>query len=79
MFDGTNQINDFTAQLMLGAANCIRVNPPFDETFAMDDCSAVPAMLAATERFMASDEWQRQSARINRLFGNRETDGMAQA
>lgn len=79
VFDGTSQINDFTAQLMLGADNYIRVNPPFEATFSMDDCSAVPAMLAATERFMASDEWQRQSARINRLFGNTEAGGMAQA
>jgi hypothetical protein len=36
----------------------------------MDDCGAVPEMLAATERFMATDEWRRQSARINELFGN---------
>jgi predicted acylesterase/phospholipase RssA len=70
VFDGTSQINDFTARLMLGADNYIRVNPSFDQTFSMDDCSAIPAMLAATERFMASDEWQRQSARIDELFGN---------
>jgi hypothetical protein len=35
----------------------------------MDDCGAIPAMLAATERFMATDEWRLQSARINDLFG----------
>ena len=64
---------------MLGADNYIRVNPPFDETFSMDDCSAIPAMLAATERFMATDEWQLQSTRINKLFGNRGAEGKAQA
>ena len=79
VFDGTSQINDFTARLMLGADNYIRVNPPFDETFSMDDCSAIPAMLAATERFMATDEWQLQSTRINELFGNRGAEGKAQA
>ena len=70
VFDGTSQINDFTSRLMLGAANYIRVNPELDQTFSMDDCGAIPGMLAATERFMATDEWQRQSARINELFGN---------
>jgi hypothetical protein len=79
VFDGTSQINDFTARLMLGPDNYIRVNPPFDETFSMDDCSAIPAMLAATERFMATDEWQLQSTRINKLFGNRGAEGKAQA
>jgi predicted acylesterase/phospholipase RssA len=79
VFDGTSQINDFTARLMLGPDNYIRVNPPFDETFSMDDCSAIPAMLAATERFMATDEWQRQSTRINELFGNWGAEGKAQA
>ena len=72
VFDGTSQINDFTARLMLGADNYIRVNPQFDEPFSMDDCSAIPAMLAATERFMATDAWQLQSTRISQLFGNRE-------
>lgn len=75
VFDGTSQINDFTARLMLGADNYIRVNPPFEETFSMDDCSAIPAMLAATERFMATDEWRLQSTRINQLFGNGGTEG----
>jgi hypothetical protein len=27
-------------------------------------------MLAATERFMATDEWRLQSTRINEMFGN---------
>jgi uncharacterized protein len=79
VFDGTSQINDFTARLMLGADNYIRVNPQFDEPFSMDDCSAIPAMLAATERFMATDEWQLQSTRIDKLFGNRGTEGKARA
>jgi hypothetical protein len=57
---------------MLGAANYIRVNPQLDETFSMDDCGAIPGMLAATDRFMATDEWRRQAARINELFGNSE-------
>ena len=70
VFDGTSQINDFTSRLMLGAANYIRVNPELDQTFSMDDCGAIPGMLAATERFMATDEWRRQSARINELFGS---------
>jgi hypothetical protein len=34
--------------------------------FSMDDCGAIPGMLAAT------DEWRRQAARINELFGNSE-------
>ena len=70
VFDGTSQINDFTSRLMLGAANYIRVNPELDQTFSMDDCGAIPGMLAATDRFMATDEWRRQSARINELFGS---------
>ena len=70
LFDGTSQINDFTARLMLGPDNYIRVNPELDQTFSMDDCGAIPGMLAATERFMATDEWRLQSTRINELFGN---------
>jgi predicted acylesterase/phospholipase RssA len=70
VFDGTSQINDFTSRLMLGTDNYIRVNPQLDQTFSMDDCSAIPGMLAATERFMATDEWRLQSTRINELFGN---------
>jgi hypothetical protein len=70
VFDGTSQINDFTSRLMLGAANYIRVNPELDQTFSMDDCGAIPGMLAATERFMATDEWRLQSTRINELFGS---------
>ena len=70
VFDGTSQINDFSSRLLLGADNYIRVNPQLDQTFSMDDCGAIPAMLAATERFMASDEWRLQSTRINELFGN---------
>ena len=69
LFDGTSQINDFTARLMLGADNYVRVNPELDQTFSMDDCGAIPGMLAETERFMATDEWRLQSARINELFG----------
>ena len=70
VFDGTSQINDFTSRLMLGTDNYIRVNPQLDQTFSMDDCGAIPGMLAATERFMATDEWRLQSTRINELFGN---------
>ena len=70
VFDGTSQINDFTSRLLLGTDNYIRVNPQLDQTFSMDDCSAIPGMLAETERFMATDEWRLQSARINELFGN---------
>ena len=70
VFDGTSQINDFTSRLMLGTDNYIRVNPHLDQTFSMDDCGAIPGMLAATERFMATDEWRLQSTRINELFGN---------
>lgn len=70
VFDGTSQINDFTARLILGAENQIRVNPQLDQTFSMDDCSAIPAMLMATERFMATDTWRLQSTRINDLFGD---------
>ena len=70
VFDGTSQINDFTSRLMLGTDNYIRVNPQLDQTFSMDDCGAIPGMLAETERFMATDEWRLQSARINDLFGN---------
>jgi uncharacterized protein len=70
VFDGTSQINDFTSRLMLGADNHIRVNPQIEQTFSMDDCGAIPAMLAATEHFMATDEWRLQSTRINELFGN---------
>jgi uncharacterized protein len=70
VFDGTSQINDFTARLMLGTDNYIRVNPQLHQTFSMDDCGAIPGMLAATERFMATDEWRLQSTRINELFGN---------
>jgi predicted acylesterase/phospholipase RssA len=70
VFDGTSQINDFTSRLMLGPSNYIRVNPQLNQTFSMDDCGAIPGMLAATERFMATDEWRLQSARINELFGN---------
>jgi predicted acylesterase/phospholipase RssA len=70
VFDGTSQINDLTSRLMLGAANYIRVNPQLDQTFSMDDCGAIPGMLAATERFMATDEWRLQSTRINELFGS---------
>jgi predicted acylesterase/phospholipase RssA len=69
VFDGTSQINDFTSRLMLGTDNYIRVNPQLDQTFSMDDCGAIPGMLAATERFMATDEWRLQSARINEIFG----------
>ena len=72
VFDGTSQINDFTARLMLGTDNYIRVNPQLDQTFSMDDCGAIPGMLAETERFMATDEWRLQSERINDLFGNGE-------
>jgi hypothetical protein len=36
---------------MRGAANYIRVNAQFDQTFSMDYCGAIPGMLAATERF----------------------------
>ena len=70
VFDGTSQINDFTSRLMLGTDNYIRVNPQLDQTFSMDDCGAIPGMLAETERFMATDEWRLQSTRINELFGN---------
>ena len=70
VFAGTSQINDFTSRLMLGAANYIRVNPQLDQTFSMDDCGAIPGMFAATERFMATDEWRLQSTRINELFGS---------
>jgi uncharacterized protein len=70
VFDGTSQINDFTSRLMLGADNYIRVNPQLDQTFSMDDCGAIRAMLAATEHFMATDEWRLQSTRIDELFGN---------
>lgn len=69
VFDGTSQINDFTARLLLGPENYIRVNPELEQTYSMDDCSAIPGMLAETERFMASDTWRLQSARINELFG----------
>jgi patatin-like phospholipase len=69
LFDGTSQINDFTARLMLGPDNYVRVNPELDQTFSMDDCGAIPGMLAETERFMATDEWRLQSARINEMFG----------
>ena len=55
---------------MLGPSNYIRVNPQLDQTFSMDDCGAISGMLAATERFMETDEWRVQSARINELFGN---------
>jgi hypothetical protein len=55
---------------ILGADNHIRVNPQLDQTFSMDDCSAIPAMLAATERFMETDTWRLQSALINKLFGS---------
>jgi hypothetical protein len=67
VFDGTSQINDFTSRLMLGA----------DKTFSMDDCGAIPGMLAATERFMATDEWRLQSTRINELFGSSGAGGPA--
>jgi patatin-like phospholipase len=77
VFDGTSQINDFTSRLMLGPDNCVRVNPQLDQTFSMDDCGAIPGMLAATERFMATDEWRLQSARINDLFGNSGAGGPA--
>ena len=70
VFDGPNQINDFTSRLMLGTDKYIRVNPQLDQTFSMDDCGAIPAILAATERFMATDEWRLQSTRINELFGD---------
>jgi hypothetical protein len=79
VFEGTSQINDFTSRLMLGAGNHIRLNPQLDRTFSMDDCGAIPAMLAATERFMASDEWRVQAARINKLFGSQEAEGKARA
>ncbi len=69
VFDGTSQINDFTSRLMLGTDNYIRVNPQLEQTFSMDDCGAIPGMLAETERFMATDEWRLQSKRINELFG----------
>ncbi len=36
----------------------------------MDDCGAIPKMLEAIEAFLASDEWQVQSASINELFGD---------
>jgi uncharacterized protein len=78
VFDGTSQINDFTARLMLGTGNYIRLNPQLDQTFSMDDCGAIPAMLAATERLMATDEWRQQFARINKLFGN-QGEGKAHA
>lgn len=70
VFDGTSQINDVTSGLILGADNHIRVNPQLDQTFSMDDCGAIPAMLAATESFMETDTWRLQSARINKLFGS---------
>jgi uncharacterized protein len=70
VFDGTSQINDVTSGLILGADNHIRVNPQLDQTFSMDDCSAIPAMLAETERFMETDTWRLQSAHINKLFGS---------
>lgn len=69
VFDGTSQINDFTSRLLLGPDNYIRVNVELDQTYSMDDCDAIPEMLAATEQFMASETWQWQSERINRLFG----------
>jgi hypothetical protein len=34
-------------------------------------------MLAATQRFMATDEWRRQSARINEMFGAAGAGGPA--
>ncbi len=70
VFDGTSQINDFTSRLLLGTDNYIRVNPQLAQTYSMDDCSAIPGMLAETERFMATDEWRLQSKRINDLFGS---------
>jgi hypothetical protein len=70
VFDGTSQINDFTSRLMLGTDNYIRVNPQLDQAFSMDDCGAIAGMLAATERFMTTDEWRLQSTRINEMFGN---------
>ena len=70
VFDGTSQINEVTSGLIIGAENHIRVNPELDQTFSMDDRSAIPAMLAATERFKETDTWRPQSARINKHFGS---------
>ena len=80
VFDGTSQINDFTSRLLLGMDNYVRVNPQLDETFSMDDCGAIPGMLAETERFIATDEWRLQSARINEVFsGSVRAEGLPSA
>src|SRR5262249_48158515 len=70
VFDGTSQINDVTSGLILGADNHIPLNPQLDQTFSMDDCSAIPAMPAATERYRGPDTWRLQSARINKRVGS---------
>lgn len=69
MFAGTSQMDELTAGMMVGKANYIRANPVFDQTWSLDDCSAIEQMATLTRQYIASDAWQTIARRINALAG----------
>ena len=70
MFDGTSQINDMVSGMLLSPGNYFRINVPLTSTVSLDDCSAIPTMISATETYMATSAWQQTAAAIAAAVGS---------
>jgi uncharacterized protein len=69
MLAGSSGIGDLVASMLLRQSTYIRVEPFFKQNWSLDDCRAIPAMIAATERYIKSAQWRRQADKINALAG----------
>jgi predicted acylesterase/phospholipase RssA len=69
MFAGSNGINDLIASMLLRDSTYIRVNPTFNRssTWSLDDCEAIPDMIAQTQLYIASTQWKNFARRINAI------------
>lgn len=70
MFDGTSQINDMVSGMLLSPDRYFRINVPLSASISLDDCSAIPEMIAATKQFMGSSSWQNTAAAIAAAVGS---------
>jgi uncharacterized protein len=67
MLAGSSGIGDLIASMLLRQSTYIRVNPPFNQNWSLDDCAAIPQMTALTQQYLASDEWQTLKSQISAL------------
>ena len=67
MFAGTSKVDELTASMMLRKGTYIRGNPIFEQTWSLDDCSAIPQMMELTNNYIGSDSWKPIRDAINAL------------